>query len=137
MVNKKVKTDVKSKARSIPTNPEEGNVQGTDVEEKESPVSEAFTSTPEPTAIKAVKEKTARATKKVAQKQAVVLAEPQPAPVSDEPVKEQASEKAVKMKRLTLDISKPLHKAIKAKAVEEGISIVDMLRALLQERYGK
>lgn len=51
--------------------------------------------------------------------------------------KGQASEKAVKMKRLTLDIPKPLHKAIKAQAVEEGISIVDMLRTLLQQHYGK
>lgn len=51
--------------------------------------------------------------------------------------KEQASEKAIKMKRLTLDIPKPLHKAIKAQAVEEGISIVDMLRTLLEQHYGK
>ncbi|GAQ00032.1 hypothetical protein NIES2104_65970 [Leptolyngbya sp. NIES-2104] len=51
--------------------------------------------------------------------------------------KEQASGKAVKMKRLTLDIPKPLHKAIKAQAVEEGISIVDMLRTLLEHHYGK
>jgi hypothetical protein len=135
MANKKIKMDVKPKATSIPTSPDEGNVQGTDVEE--SPVLESSTSTPEPTAVKAVKAKTARATKKVAQKQAVALVEAQPAPVPDEPVKEQASEKAVKMKRLTLDISKPLHKAIKAKAVEEGISIVDMLRALLTKHYSK
>jgi hypothetical protein len=51
--------------------------------------------------------------------------------------KGQASEKAVKMKRLTLDIPKPLHKAIKAQAVEEGSSIVDMLRTLLEQHYGK
>jgi predicted HicB family RNase H-like nuclease len=111
-----------------------GDVQGTNVEEN--PVPGASTSTPETAAVKAVKEKTARATKKVAHEQVIALVEAQPAP-PDEPAKEQASEKAVKMKRLTLDISKPLHKAIKAKAVEEGISIVDMLRALLQENYGK
>lgn len=48
-----------------------------------------------------------------------------------------ASEKAAKMKRLTLDIAKPLHKAIKAKAVEEGVPMVDMLRSLLEEHYSK
>jgi predicted DNA binding CopG/RHH family protein len=132
MANKKVKMDAKPKATS--TNLDEGNVQGTNVEEN--PVPGASTSAPETTAVKAVKEKTARAAKKVAHKQAIASVEAQPAP-PDEPAKEQASEKAVKMKRLTLDISKPLHKAIKAKAVEEGISIVDMLRALLQEHYGK
>ncbi|MBD6621057.1 hypothetical protein FNW02_36375 [Komarekiella sp. 'clone 1'] len=42
----------------------------------------------------------------------------------------------VKMKRLTLDISEQLHKAIKAKAVEEGVAMVDLLRELLQEKYG-
>jgi predicted DNA binding CopG/RHH family protein len=46
-------------------------------------------------------------------------------------------EKPAKMKRLTLDIAKPLHKAIKAKAVDEGIPMVDMLRSLLEEHYGK
>jgi predicted DNA binding CopG/RHH family protein len=50
---------------------------------------------------------------------------------------ESASEKSTKMKRLTLDIAKPLHKAIKAKAVEEGVPMVDMLRSLLEEHYGK
>lgn len=59
------------------------------------------------------------------------------APVTKKAEKEQASAKAVKMKRLTLDIPKPLHKAIKAQAVEEGISIVDMLRTLLEQHYGK
>jgi predicted DNA binding CopG/RHH family protein len=132
MANKKVKTDAKPKATS--TNPDERDVQGTNVEEN--PVAGASTSTPETTSVKAVKAKTARAAKKVGQKQAVELVETQPAPV-EESAKEQASEKAVKMKRLTLDISKPLHKAIKAKAVEEGISIADMLRALLKEHYGK
>jgi predicted DNA binding CopG/RHH family protein len=48
---------------------------------------------------------------------------------------ESAPEKATKMKRLTLDIAKPLHKAIKARAVEEGIPMVDMLRSLLEKHY--
>jgi hypothetical protein len=51
--------------------------------------------------------------------------------------KEPEPEKAVKLKRLTLDIPKPLHKAIKAQAVEEGIPMVDMLRTLLEQHYGK
>jgi predicted DNA binding CopG/RHH family protein len=50
---------------------------------------------------------------------------------------EPVSDKSTKMKRLTLDIAKPLHKAIKARAVEEGIPMVDMLRSLLEEHYGK
>ncbi len=41
----------------------------------------------------------------------------------------------VKMKRLTLDIPEPLHKAIKTRSVEEGVSMVDMLRDLLTEHY--
>ncbi|MBW4517502.1 MAG: hypothetical protein KME11_20040 [Timaviella obliquedivisa GSE-PSE-MK23-08B] len=54
------------------------------------------------------------------------------------PAAEKATnEKATKMKRLTLDIAKPLHKAIKAKAVEEGVPMVDMLRSLLEEHYSK
>ena len=61
----------------------------------------------------------------------------EPAPVSKKGDSEQASEKATKMKRLTLDIAKPLHKAIKAKAVEEGVPMVDMLRSLLEENYSK
>ncbi|NJR39641.1 MAG: hypothetical protein HC781_13540 [Leptolyngbyaceae cyanobacterium CSU_1_4] len=58
-------------------------------------------------------------------------------PVSKKGASEPASEKATKMKRLTLDIAKPLHKAIKAKAVEEGVPMVDMLRSLLEEHYSK
>ncbi len=59
------------------------------------------------------------------------------APVSKKATSEPASEKAAKMKRLTLDIAKPLHKAIKAKAVEEGVPMVDMLRSLLEKHYSK
>jgi outer membrane biosynthesis protein TonB len=126
MANKKVKIDAKPKVTSTPTTPEA----------EESPVLEVSTPTPEPTAVKATKGKLARTTRKAANKPAVASVEAEPAPVP-ESTKEQASEKGVKMKRLTLDISKPLHKAIKAKAVEEGISIVDMLRALLKEHYSK
>lgn len=42
----------------------------------------------------------------------------------------------VKMKRLTLDIPEPLHRAIKLKAADEGVAMVDLLRALLEEKYG-
>jgi hypothetical protein len=41
----------------------------------------------------------------------------------------------VKMKRLTLDIPEPLHKAIKMRSVQEGVAMVDMLRELLAKHY--
>jgi predicted DNA binding CopG/RHH family protein len=46
-------------------------------------------------------------------------------------------EAPAKMKRLTLDITESLHKAIKSRSVEDGVSMVDMLRTLLEENYGK
>lgn len=41
-----------------------------------------------------------------------------------------------KTKRLTLDIPETLHRAIKGKAAIEGVAMVDMLRELLEEKYG-
>ena len=41
-----------------------------------------------------------------------------------------------KMKRLTLDIPETLHRRIKGKAVMEGVTMVNMLRKLLEETYG-
>jgi predicted DNA binding CopG/RHH family protein len=41
-----------------------------------------------------------------------------------------------KMKRLTLDLPESLHQAIKLKAVEQGVTMANMLRALLEEHYG-
>lgn len=41
-----------------------------------------------------------------------------------------------KIKRLTLDIPETLHRAIKGKAASEGVAMVDMLRELLEEKYG-
>ena len=41
-----------------------------------------------------------------------------------------------KMKRLTLDISEDLHRAIKLDAVQAGVSMVEKLRALLLKHYG-
>ena len=45
-------------------------------------------------------------------------------------------EEKEKMKRLTLDIPDKLHRAIKGKAALEGNAMVDMLRELLEEKYG-
>ena len=42
----------------------------------------------------------------------------------------------LKMKRLTLDIPEDLHRAIKLDAVQAGVTMVDMLRALLLKHYG-
>ena len=44
-------------------------------------------------------------------------------------------EKKPIMKRLTLDIPEDLHKRIKGKAVMEGVTMVNMLRELLEETY--
>ncbi len=40
-----------------------------------------------------------------------------------------------KIKRLTLDIPESLHKAIKLKATNEGVTMVELLRQLLEEHY--
>lgn len=40
-----------------------------------------------------------------------------------------------RMKRLRLDIPAKLHQRIKGKAVMEGVTMVDMLRDLLEETY--
>jgi predicted HicB family RNase H-like nuclease len=47
-----------------------------------------------------------------------------------------AEPEAEKMKRLTLDIPQRLHKAIKHRATEEGVTMAELLRSLLEERYG-
>jgi predicted DNA binding CopG/RHH family protein len=41
-----------------------------------------------------------------------------------------------KTKRLTLDLPEGLHRAIKRRAVEEGVTMVEMLRTLLEQEYG-
>jgi predicted DNA binding CopG/RHH family protein len=56
--------------------------------------------------------------------------------VQAEPTKSPAIAEPVKMKRLTLDIPEPLHKAIKTRSVQEGVAMVDMLRELLDKHYG-
>jgi hypothetical protein len=40
-----------------------------------------------------------------------------------------------KLKRLTLDIPDELHRKIKGKAVAEGVTMVEMLRELLETNY--
>ena len=45
-------------------------------------------------------------------------------------------EDQIAMKRLTLDIPEVLHRRIKGKAVMEGVTMVNMLRELLEENYG-
>jgi len=41
-----------------------------------------------------------------------------------------------KMKRLTLDIPQSLHRAVKRKAIDEGQTMAELLRALLEQNYG-
>jgi hypothetical protein len=55
--------------------------------------------------------------------------QPVPAPA---PEPEKPAEK-VPQKRLTIDIDAPLHKRLKARALEEDTSIADVARKLLQE----
>jgi len=42
----------------------------------------------------------------------------------------------VKMKRLTLDIPEPLHRSIKKKAADRGVTMAELLRQLFEEHYG-
>jgi hypothetical protein len=39
------------------------------------------------------------------------------------------------MKRLTIDIPEELHRAIKHRAVEEGVTMAELLRALFEAHY--
>ena len=40
-----------------------------------------------------------------------------------------------RMKRLTLDLHEPLHRAIKKNAAEEGVTMAQKLRSLLSKHY--
>jgi predicted DNA binding CopG/RHH family protein len=62
----------------------------------------------------------------VAKREALQAAEPAAA----------LEDKAEKMKRLTLDIPEGLHKAVKRKALDEGMTMAELLRSLLEEHYG-
>lgn len=44
--------------------------------------------------------------------------------------------KSAKIKRLTLDLSEDLHRAIKRNAADEGVTMAEKLRALLMDYYG-
>jgi len=55
---------------------------------------------------------------------------------TEQPLASEPEPKLEKTKRLTLDIPESLHKAIKLKATIEGVTMVDLLRELLEERYG-
>jgi predicted DNA binding CopG/RHH family protein len=57
-----------------------------------------------------------------------------PGEIADSPESTPAPKE--KFKRLTLDIPETLHRAIKGKAASEGVAMVDMLRELLEEKYG-
>lgn len=59
--------------------------------------------------------------------------EPSPEPPTPNP---QPPIESVKMKRLTLDIPETLHRSIKLQAVTQSVSMVDLLRTLLEEKYG-
>ena len=144
MVSKKTKASPKSNGMLAPTHSDERAARK-NVEE--SPALVASVSLAEPiAAVESVAEKSVQVAKKGAKTKVaapIETAEPDEPPIeipakkSSKDSKEPPAEKSVKMKRLTLDISKPLHKAIKAKAVEEGIPMVDMLRSLLEKYYGK
>ena len=55
--------------------------------------------------------------------------------VSDRTTGFEQEEDTEETKRLTLDIPKSLHQKIKFKAVEEGETMANMLRKLLEENY--
>lgn len=62
-----------------------------------------------------------------------------PKPGAEQWVRQGAETPAVvpsKLKRLTLDLPVALHRAIKLRAVEEGVPMVEMLRELLEREYG-
>jgi predicted DNA binding CopG/RHH family protein len=143
MAKRKVKVDASPEATPALTNQAKDRDQSNHEVETSVPAAAVLLTVPSTNSIvtpEPVAEKPTRAAKKAAKsKEAIEPVVEEPAPVAKKAgkEKEQASEKAVKMKRLTLDIPKPLHKAIKAQAVEEGSSIVDMLRTLLEKHYSK
>ena len=40
-----------------------------------------------------------------------------------------------KTKRLTVDVSEPLHKALKMQAVTEGVTMAEIVRQLLMQQF--
>lgn len=63
--------------------------------------------------------------------------EPTPEPPPEPPsVDDEKSEEPPK-KRLTIDVSVSLHRAIKAQCAMRGTKIADEVRELLEQKYGK
>jgi predicted DNA binding CopG/RHH family protein len=52
-----------------------------------------------------------------------------------EEAKQPKQDQPEKMKRLTLDIPEELHRAIKRRAVDEGVTMAELLRALLEQHF--
>lgn len=68
----------------------------------------------------------------------VAIAEPAPTVVEAKPpapAPEKPEEPKEKVKRLTLDIPESLHRRIKEKAVMERVTMVEMLRELLEATH--
>jgi hypothetical protein len=61
--------------------------------------------------------------------------EPEPPSVDDEKSKK-PEKPAEPMKRLTIDVSESLHRAIKAQCAMRGTKIADEVRDLLLQKYG-
>jgi hypothetical protein len=59
------------------------------------------------------------------------------APAADAWVENRVAGEAEAMKRLTIDISESLHRNIKAQCAMRGTKIVDEVRELLLQKYGK
>lgn len=66
----------------------------------------------------------------------VAIVEPDPPIAEIKPSTPEPNKVKEKIKRLTLDIPESLHRRIKGKAVMEGMTMVEMLRELLEDTYG-
>lgn len=110
------------------------------------PLRKTLTRSPAKTAAKTSGKKVAFTAKPPQQAQLdewVSASEPISEPVSERPLATppnpaipQSSIESVKMKRLTLDIPETLHRSIKLQAVTQSVSMVDLLRTLLEKEYG-
>ena len=56
-------------------------------------------------------------------------------PTEETAAAEKAKTAKGKMKRLTIDVTEELHRAIKSRAVNEGVAMADMLREKLEEWF--
>lgn len=99
------------------------------------PLRKTLTRTPAKTATKASGKKVAF-TAKPQQAQLEEWVNPTEPPPKLSPELPLTPIESVKMKRLTLDIPETLHRSIKLQAVTQSVSMVDLLRTLLEEKYG-